>query len=69
LLARLEMTIQTIKESDIKAAAIANQVRIGFECPFTQVDVLTYCCINGSRFKVCAGTRFLANLVLLQGIS
>src|SRR5215475_11322585 len=61
--ARLEKNHQTTAASAITPSAIADHFTIGRERCLTQAEVCRYCSINGSRFRLCAVARPLANVL------
>src|SRR5215831_14423277 len=61
--ARLEKNHMPSATSAISAAAIIDHFTIGRERSLTHEEVARYCVINGSRFRVCAEARPLANVV------
>src|SRR5215475_2203951 len=61
--ARCEKNHQTTDASAITPTAIADHFTIGRVRSLTQVVVCIYCSINGSRFKLCAVARPLANVL------
>src|SRR5512145_2204033 len=60
---RLEKNHQPSAPSATSPAAITDHFTIGRERSLTHAEVARYCSINGSRFKLCAEARPLANVV------
>src|SRR5262245_13307903 len=61
--ARLEKNHQPSETSAISPTAIIDHFTIGRERSLTHEEVARYCAINGSRFRLCAVARPLANVV------
>src|SRR5262245_25463068 len=61
--ARLEKNHMPSATSAISPTAITDHFTIGRERSLTHAEVARYCVINGSRFKLCADARPLANVV------
>src|SRR5262249_52101562 len=61
--ARLEKNHMPSATSAISPAAIIDHFTIGRERSLTHAEVARYCSINGSRFRLCAEARPLANVV------
>jgi hypothetical protein len=61
--ARLEKNHMPSATSAISPTAIIDHFTIGRERSLTHAEVAIYCAINGSRFRLCAEARPLANVV------
>src|SRR5215510_8235139 len=61
--ARLEKNHMPSATSATSATAIIDHFTIGRERSLTHEEVAIYCAINGSRFRLCAEARPLANVV------
>src|SRR5215510_15934116 len=61
--ARLEKNHMPSATSAISPTAIIDHFTIGRERSLTHAEVARYCCINGSRFRLCADARPLANVL------
>src|SRR5215475_2141392 len=64
---RLEKSHMPSATSAISPTAIIDHFTIGRERSLTHAEVARYCAINGSRFRLCAEARPLANVVTPYG--